>query len=53
MDAVGRILAEPLAALNTMLFEDGLLLDVPDGTDGGAATTGGVTDSARREPAGT
>jgi Fe-S cluster assembly protein SufD len=26
---------EPLAALNTMLFEDGLFLDVPDGVDGG------------------
>ncbi|WP_198369057.1 Fe-S cluster assembly protein SufD [Roseomonas rosulenta] len=27
--------AEPLAALNTMLFEDGLLVDLPDGVDGG------------------
>jgi Fe-S cluster assembly protein SufD len=26
---------EPLAALNTMLFEDGLFIDVPDGVDGG------------------
>ena len=26
---------EPFAALNTMLFEDGLLLDVPGGVDGG------------------
>jgi Fe-S cluster assembly protein SufD len=26
---------EPLAALNTMLFEDGLFLDVPEGVDGG------------------
>ena len=26
---------EPLAALNTMLFEDGILIDLPDGVDGG------------------
>ncbi len=26
---------EPLAALNTMLFEDGILLDVPEGVDAG------------------
>lgn len=26
---------EPLAALNTMLFEDGLFLDIPEGVDGG------------------
>ena len=33
----GRVLLpeEPLAALNTMLFEDGLLLDIPAGTDAG------------------
>ena len=26
----------PVVSLNTMLFEDGLLLDLPEGTDGGA-----------------
>jgi len=30
-----RPASEPLAALNTMLFEDGLFLDVPAGVDGG------------------
>jgi len=33
--ALAKPESEPLAALNTMLFEDGLLLDIPAGVDGG------------------
>jgi Fe-S cluster assembly protein SufD len=35
LGALAKPATEPLAALNTMLFEDGLLLDIPDGVDGG------------------
>ena len=35
LGALARPADEPLAALNTMLFEDGLLLDIPEGMDGG------------------
>ena len=35
LGALAKPRTENFAALNTMLFEDGLLLDVPAGTDGG------------------
>jgi Fe-S cluster assembly protein SufD len=35
LGALAKPESEPLAALNTMLFEDGLFLDVPEGVDGG------------------
>jgi len=35
LGSLARPGAEPLAALNTMLFEDGLFLDLPEGVDGG------------------
>lgn len=35
LGALAKPESEPLAALNTMLFEDGLFIDVPDGVDGG------------------
>lgn len=35
LGALAKPQNEPLAALNTMLFEDGLFIDVPDGVDGG------------------
>lgn len=35
LGALARPTTEPFAALNTMLFEDGLLLTVPAGVDGG------------------
>lgn len=35
LGALAKPGSEPFAALNTMLFEDGLLLDVPAGVDGG------------------
>ncbi|MBW8269949.1 Fe-S cluster assembly protein SufD [Caldovatus aquaticus] len=35
LGALARPAEEPMAALNTMLFEDGLLLELPEGADGG------------------
>lgn len=35
LGALAKPGSEPLAALNTMLFEDGLFIDVPEGVDGG------------------
>lgn len=35
LGALAKPGSEPLAALNTMLFEDGLFIDVPEGLDGG------------------
>ncbi|GGG49369.1 Fe-S cluster assembly protein SufD [Caldovatus sediminis] len=35
LGALARPAEEPMAALNTMLFEDGLLLDLPEDADGG------------------
>jgi len=35
LGALARPASEPLAALNTMLFEDGLFLDIPEGVEGG------------------
>lgn len=35
LGALARPANEPLAALNTMLFEDGLFLDIPEGVEGG------------------
>ncbi|HYF09852.1 MAG TPA: Fe-S cluster assembly protein SufD [Acetobacteraceae bacterium] len=35
LGALARPASEPLAALNTMLFEDGLAVRVPEGVDGG------------------
>ena len=36
LGSVARVDDLPLAALNTMLFEDGALIDLPEGADGGA-----------------
>jgi len=35
LGALAKPESEPLAALNTMLFEDGLFIDLPEGVDGG------------------
>ncbi|WP_137124884.1 Fe-S cluster assembly protein SufD [Roseomonas sp. HF4] len=35
LGALAKPEAEPLAALNTMLFEDGVFLELPEGVDGG------------------
>lgn len=35
LGALAKPGSEPLAALNTMLFEDGLFIDLPEGVDGG------------------
>lgn len=35
LGALAKPEREPLAALNTMLFEDGLFIDIPEGVDGG------------------
>jgi Fe-S cluster assembly protein SufD len=43
LGALARPDSEPLAALNTMLFEDGLLLDVPAGVAGGLLELVSVT----------
>ena len=42
---------EPMVALNTMLFEDGLLIDVPEGVDGGVLELLSVATASERPQA--
>lgn len=42
---------EPLAALNTMLFEDGLLVTVPEGVSGGVLELVSLATKSERAPA--
>lgn len=48
LGALARPATEPFAALNTMLFEDGLLVDVPDGVDGGVLELQSVATPSER-----
>jgi Fe-S cluster assembly protein SufD len=45
------VAANALVALNTMLFEDGLLLDVPAGVDGGVLELLSLATESERAPA--
>ncbi len=51
LGALARPEGEALAALNTMLFEDGLVLTVPAGTDAGVVELLNVTAPSERPPA--
>ncbi len=49
----GRVMlpAEPMAALNTMLFEDGMLLNIPAGTDAGVLEILSIASASPRPTA--
>jgi Fe-S cluster assembly protein SufD len=49
----GRVMlpAEPMAALNTMLFEDGMLLNIPAGTDAGVLEILSIASASARPTA--
>ncbi len=51
LGALARPGEEPMAALNTMLFEDGLLLTVPEGHDGGVLELLSLATESERPPA--
>jgi Fe-S cluster assembly protein SufD len=51
LGALARPGEEPMAALNTMLFEDGLLLDLPDGVDAGTLELLSLATESDRPPA--
>jgi Fe-S cluster assembly protein SufD len=48
LGSVARVDDLPLAALNTMLFEDGALIDLPEGADGGAVELLSLVQSGDR-----
>ncbi|MDB5371222.1 MAG: sufD [Roseomonas sp.] len=48
LGSVARVDDLPLAALNTMLFEDGALIDLPAGADGGAIELLSIIQSGDR-----
>jgi Fe-S cluster assembly protein SufD len=51
LGVLARPAEEPMAALNTMLFEDGLLLEVPEGVDGGVLELLSLASESDRPPA--
>jgi Fe-S cluster assembly protein SufD len=51
LGALARVEEQPLAALNGMLFEDGLVVDVPAGVDGGVLELLSLATESERAPA--
>jgi Fe-S cluster assembly protein SufD len=51
LGALARPEAQPMAALNTMLFEDGLVIDVPAGVAGGTLELLSLGTESERAPA--
>ncbi len=51
LGALARPENEPMAALNGMLFEDGLVVDVPQGVAGGALELLSIATESERAPA--
>ncbi len=51
LGALAQPSREPMVALNTMLFEDGLLIDVPEGVDGGVLELLSVATASERPQA--
>jgi Fe-S cluster assembly protein SufD len=51
LGAIARPAEQPMAALNTMLFEDGLVVDVPAGVAGGVLELLSLVAASERAPA--
>jgi Fe-S cluster assembly protein SufD len=51
LGAIARPGDQPMAALNTMLFEDGLVVDVPAGVEGGVLELLSLATESERAPA--
>lgn len=51
LGALARPEREPMAALNTMLFEDGIVIDVPAGTEAGTLELLSLGTESERAPA--
>ncbi|MGG5808966.1 Fe-S cluster assembly protein SufD [Falsiroseomonas sp. CW058] len=51
LGALARPEEQPMAALNGMLFEDGLVLDIPAGTDAGVVELLSLATESERAPA--